>query len=107
MTAQAAILLAKQGVSKYKLHSVLINYWDIDDGYQELLEEYFLLKWEGRHAREAVQGGRIVRNGVSYSVVFHNCTPAKVGRSNYVMLSFRKARDIPIAYVLVKLFLKD
>jgi len=108
-TEATAISLAKQGISKNKLHSILLNCWKIDEKYHPFLEGYFLLKWSGPWTQKVIQNGNgvIVRDGVSYHVVFHAQSPVKIKNAETVLLSFRKATEISTAYVLIKPFLKE
>lgn len=97
-------LVRTKMISKYTLHSALVNQWVIPDHLIAELKNHFLLQWQGSFVKDSNKHGIIEKDGTKYLVCFHKTTPHKVYSSDKVWLSFREANvewNIP-AYVLVQ-----
>lgn len=71
----------------------LLDYLERD---QLAVAGYFLLYWSGWHLKAQLREGQIIKDGISYGVIYHNCTPESAFESDQVSLSFRIPTDATI-----------
>lgn len=105
MSASSAYV--RHGVTRSLIHHLAINYFHYPSEYQDTLKSYYIHHWTGTHTMSEIHDGIITHAGTAYLVVFQNCTPYNVSRSQHpVRLSFRVCIDdfnIP-PYVIVRLY---
>lgn len=92
---------------KTNLHYTLTHHFKIPEVHKDRLDRHYLLKWTKDHyLNEIVPSGglRILREDVSYVIVYHQCTLETIHKSplSHVALSFRKLTGAAFGYVLVK-----
>jgi len=87
----SALTLAKQGLSKSKVLSMLTNEWDLTTSQQKLLDihEYYVRRWEASYIRNIIRDGLITHETVTYAVIYRSCTPASLRLAAEVKCSFR------------------
>lgn len=76
--------------------------WVIPKPLHHKLTNHYLLHWNPTYLfKEWGEKAPIIREGITYLRIYHNCTHAELTRCKVVLLSFRKLPDIPYGYVLL------
>lgn len=94
----------KHGVPRSMLAYLLINRFHIPNAFQDLVQNYYILRWEGKYLKQRIVDGTLLHQGRQYIVVFHNCTYGQATGKDQVFLSFRvpmEDYELP-SYVLIK-----
>lgn len=94
----------KYGVLKSQARFAVINVLNLYRNYRSILAYYKCLHWTPTYTLEAIHNGTIVRDGITFCVVFHGCTRYDITKAKEVLLSFRTVKpEYDLApYVLVK-----
>lgn len=89
---KTALALAKEGLNKQELLSLLINKWEIPDHEQEHYGIIsYLRQWDSSYVRESIHEGTIGHTGYTYCVVYRSCSPATLKNYKRLNVSFREA----------------
>ncbi len=99
-----SVILARNGVSRARLQDAMVEKWNLSPQEQDRMYVYVLHKWKTAYFFTCLQQGKVVREGVTYNVVWHKCTPAAVKKFEEVLVSFRYSGFSKTAYILVKPF---
>lgn len=76
--------------------------WIIPKSDQYKLSHHYLLHWNPTYLFSTWGTYKpIIREGITYLVIYHNCHPAELKAAKVVLLSFRKLPDMPTGYVLI------
>jgi len=76
--------------------------WYIPPADRPKLSNYYLLHWTPEYLFDTYGQYRpIVREGITYLIIYHNCHPQELRGCKVVLLSFRKLPDMKTGYVLV------
>lgn len=104
-TLNASEIYKKYGVSKNRLHSILLNVFHFPAQYYDTLDIYYILHWEGKYLSNRTCDGILSVKGINYMIVYDGCTPHQVHKAKELRLSFRKCVDeinLP-AYVNIRI----
>jgi len=90
---KTALQLAKEGIGKQELLSVLTNTWEISPYLQKRLGigNYFLRKWDADFVREEIQDGTIYYMDTPYCVIYRSCSPGTLKNHLELRISFRES----------------
>jgi len=95
----------KYGVLKSQARFAVINVLNLYRNYRSILAYYKCLHWTPQYTIASMKNGTIVRDGITFTVVFHGCTRYDITKhKGEVLLSFRAVKpeyDL-VPYVLVK-----
>lgn len=83
------------GVSKTHASYMVHNFWNIPKDYRDLLSDYYLLRWEKKHFDIVFKEGTIIRNDVTYNVIYYRTDPVKIRKhEGDLLLSFRHLHEV-------------
>jgi len=87
-------------------HSTIYDHitqsWKIPSNLHYRLSNHYLLHWDPTYLfNEWGEKAPIIREGITYLRIYHNCTSGELRACKVVLLSFRKLPDMPYGYVLL------
>lgn len=98
--------MSVQSICERKLPRMQMEYY-IRNRYfldSDEVDIYYTLFWSGEYFKKQNLSGVLLKDNVTFVIIFHNCIPLTCYNSKQVQLSFRKAAkyyELP-AYVLVR-----
>ncbi len=93
----------KYGIHRSQLQELLVKQFVFPIDYKDCLLHYYILYWEPEYFFSQLKDGNILRNGVTYLVVYTDQTPEAIKKRTQIGLSFREPQKefgLP-SYVLV------
>lgn len=76
--------------------------WHIPESDRYKLERFYILHWNPTYLfSEWKEYGPIVREGITYLRIYHNCHPREIKNCKVALLSFRKLPDMKYGTVLI------
>lgn len=75
--------------------------WYIPSKDRHKLSNYYILHWTPEYLFSTYGQYRpIIRENITYLIIYHNCHPKELRACKVVLLSFRKLPDMKTGYVL-------
>ena len=84
------------------IYSQVLLDWKIPPEDRHKLERFYILHWDPTYLfSEWHEFSPIIREGIIFLRVYHNCAPREVKNCKVVLLSFRKLPDMKYGTVLI------
>ena len=77
--------------TSFIMEHVLINDFTVKPPYRDYLSTYFILSWSANYAKNQVTEGIMMKDGITYRVVYHRRVGQTHNSNNQWLLSFRVA----------------
>ena len=89
-------------VQHQDIYSQIMLDWQIPRSNHHKLSHYYVLHWNPTYLFSTWGEYKpIVREGITYLCIYHNCHPAELKAAKVALLSFRKLPDMKLGYVLI------
>lgn len=99
-------------VSTLIQRELMQKWFALPHAFAATLEQYYIHHWCGSYLEDKIyldtpdgelsRAPRIIHKGITYYVVFLESKLSKLEMRSQYRLSFRKQKDVPVGYVLIK-----